>query len=209
MKIFKIFEKIKKNSYESSKIEKIIVGLGNPSQKYEYTRHNAGFMAINAVAKMYSIDVNRKDVKKFNAIVGSGYITKKRCLFLKPLTYMNNSGETVEAARNFYKLNTSDILVLYDDVSFEIGTIRIRKKGSSGGHNGIKSIIENTGENDFLRIKIGVGKKPEKEYPLDKWVLSNFTAIEKEKLKETFKKVSKATELIVNEKIDEAMNMYN
>ena len=209
MSIFKIFEKLREKNSEGSKITKIIVGLGNPSQKYENTRHNAGFKAIDKIAKTYNIDLNKIDKKKFNAIVGDGYIDKTRCLFLKPLTYMNRSGETIESAKRFYKLNMEDILVLYDDISFDVGVIKIRKKGSSGGHNGIKNIIEETGEDNFLRIKIGVGKKPEKDYPLDRWVLSNFSAIEKEKLEETFQKITKATKLIVNGKIDEAMNTFN
>ncbi len=208
MDIFKLFEKIKNNN-SNSKIEKIVVGLGNPTPKYENTRHNAGFLAIDHILKSDMVKINKENIRKFQAIITDLYINDVRCLFLKPITYMNNSGEAVEAVINYYKLSVEDLLVLYDDISFDVGEIKIKKKGSSGGHNGIKSIIYETGEEDFVRIKIGVGKKPHKDYDLARWVLSTFNETEKEKLDSAFQKTKKATELIVLGNVEKAMNEFN
>ncbi len=208
MNIFKLFEKIKTND-TNSKIEKIVVGLGNPTPKYENTRHNAGFLAIDYILKSNIVKINKENIRKFQAIITDLYINNVRCLFLKPITYMNNSGEAVEAVINYYKLSVKDLLVIYDDISFDVGEIKIKKKGSAGGHNGIKSIIYDTGEEDFVRIKIGVGKKPHKDYDLAKWVLSTFSETEKEKLDSAFEKAKKATELIVSGEVEKAMNEFN
>lgn len=208
MNIFKLFEKIKTND-TNSKIEKIVVGLGNPTPKYENTRHNAGFLAIDYILKSNIVKINKENIRKFQAIITDLHINNVRCLFLKPITYMNNSGEAVEAVINYYKLSVKDLLVIYDDISFDVGEIKIKKKGSAGGHNGIKSIIYDTGEEDFVRIKIGVGKKPHKDYDLAKWVLSTFSETEKEKLDSAFEKAKKATELIVSGEVEKAMNEFN
>ena len=208
MNIFKLFEKIKTND-TNSKIEKIVVGLGNPTPKYENTRHNAGFLAIDYILKSNIVKINKENIRKFQAVITDLYINNVRCLFLKPITYMNNSGEAVEAVINYYKLSVKDLLVIYDDISFDVGEIKIKKKGSAGGHNGIKSIIYDTGEEDFVRIKIGVGKKPHKDYDLAKWVLSTFSETEKEKLDSAFEKAKKATELIVSGEVEKAMNEFN
>ncbi len=208
MNIFKLFEKIKTKD-ANSKIERIVVGLGNPTPKYENTRHNAGFLAIDSILNSDIVKINKENIRKFQAIITDLYINNIRCLFLKPITYMNNSGEAVEAVIKYYKLDIKDLLVIYDDISFDVGEIKIKKKGSSGGHNGIKSIIYETGQEDFIRIKIGVGKKPHKDYDLAKWVLSTFTETEKEKLTLGFEKAKKATELIVSGEVEKAMNEFN
>lgn len=208
MNIFKLFEKIKTND-NHSKIEKIVVGLGNPTPKYENTRHNAGFLAIDYILNSDIVKINKENIRKFQAVITDLYIKNVRCLFLKPITYMNNSGEAVEAVLNYYKLNIKDLLVIYDDISFDVGEMKIKKKGSAGGHNGIKSIIYDTGEENFVRIKIGVGKKPHKDYDLAKWVLSTFTETEKENLNLAFEKAKKATELIVSGEVEKAMNEFN
>lgn len=208
MNIFKLFEKIKANN-NNTKIEKIVVGLGNPTPKYENTRHNAGFLAIDSILNSDIVKINKENIRKFQAIITDLYIKDVRCLFLKPITYMNNSGEAVEAVIKYYKLNVKDVLVIYDDISFDVGEIKIKKKGSAGGHNGIKSIIYETGQENFIRIKIGVGKKPHKDYDLAKWVLSTFNETEKEKLNLAFQKVKIATELIVSGEVEKAMNEFN
>ena len=188
-------------------VDKLIVGLGNPTPKYDNTRHNAGFMAIDEITKEY--DVLMKYSKKFQSEIGYKTIEGVDCAFLKPLTFMNCSGTAVESVKNFYKLNIKDIIIIYDDISFMPGIIKIKKKGSAGGHNGIKSIIYETGEEDFARIKIGVGAKPHKDYDLAKWVTSKFKEEENEKLSAAFEKTKIAIKLIILEKIDEAMNRFN
>ena len=133
----------------------LIVGLGNPGKQYEQTRHNIGFDVIDYMANKYNIDVNRE---KFKGICGEGFIENKKVILLKPLTYMNLSGESIRELANFYKLEDDEIIVVYDDISLDIGRLRIREKGSAGGHNGIKSIIQNLGGDKFPRVKVGVGQ---------------------------------------------------
>lgn len=190
----------------SGKIEYIIVGLGNPDKKYENTRHNAGFMAINQIA-----DENHTEVKriKYKALVGEAVIAGKRCLLMKPTTYMNNSGQAVVEAMSFYKIPIERVIVIYDDISLDPSKIRIRRKGSDGGHNGIKSIIYLTGQDTFPRIKIGVGKKPHPEYNLADWVLSQFKKEEIPLIREACEKASKTAIYIIEGKIEQAMNIYN
>ena len=193
-----IFEKLKKLSAEREtamgKPEYIIVGLGNPGVAYENTRHNAGFLAVAAMEKKYGFSVN---IHKFKALVGRAVIGGKSCLVMKPETFMNNSGEAV-----------SDAMV-YDDISLDVGKMRIRRNGSAGGHNGIKSIIALCGGQDFPRVKIGVGKKPHPDYNLADWVLSRFTDEEMKKLSDVDKNTCEAVELMVQGKINEAMNKFN
>lgn len=184
----------------------VIIGLGNPEKKYENTRHNAGFMAVDALAKTYGISVTEK---KHKALCGSGYIEGVKVLLVKPLTYMNLSGESVREVLDFYKLNPEeDMLVIYDDISLDVGNLRVRKKGSAGGHNGIKSIIAHAGTQNFMRIKIGVGEKPD-GWDLADHVLGHFSKEEEVKLKETMPDVIGAAVLMLQNEPDRAMNEYN
>lgn len=205
--IFDLFKQIKQHDdAPQTPVEAIIVGLGNPGGEYEFTRHNAGFLALDTLAKSAQAEVKKI---KFKSLVGEAVVGEKRCLLMKPSTYMNNSGEAVVEAMNFYKIPIENVLVLYDDISLEPGLLRIRRKGSDGGHNGIKSIIYLTGKDTFPRIKIGVGKKPDPRYDLAKWVLSAFTKEEYERMEGAFGQAGDAAALIVQGKIDQAMNLYN
>lgn len=207
-----IFEKLKKISAErgaspqGAKPEYIIVGLGNPGIQYEETRHNAGFMAVEALERKYDF---RADKRKFKAKTAVAAIGGKNCLVMKPETYMNLSGDAVEEAMSFYKIPVENIIVLFDDISLEPGQMRIRRKGSAGGHNGIKSIIAQCDSEDFPRVKIGVGKKPHPDHDLADWVLSKFTDDDKKKLSGVFENACAAIELMVQGKINEAMNKFN
>lgn len=188
------------------KPEYIIVGLGNPGVAYENTRHNAGFLAVAAMEKKYGFTVN---THKFKALVGRAVIGGKSCLVMKPETFMNNSGEAVSDAMDFYDIPLENVVVVYDDISLDVGKMRIRRNGSAGGHNGIKSIIALCGGQDFPRVKIGVGKKPHPDYNLADWVLSRFTDEEMKKLSDVDKNTCEAVELMVQGKINEAMNKFN
>ena len=159
----------------------VIVGLGNPTAQYEGTRHNAGFDVIDVLAEKYNISV---DARKCRAFCGKGVIAGQKVLLVKPQTYMNLSGESVGGIVNYYKIDPeSDLLVIYDDISLDVGQLRIRKKGSAGGHNGIKSIIAHLGTTVFPRIKVGVGEKP-KNYDLADYVLGHFSKQERELMEE-------------------------
>ncbi len=207
MGIMEIFAQLSAESAQKGgKPAWLIVGLGNPGLTYENTRHNAGFMTIDKLAKAQGTDVTRM---KFKAYCGDAVIGGQKCLLMKPNTYMNNSGEAVEAAMQFYKLDMDHVIVVYDDISLDPGKLRIRRKGSDGGHNGIKSIIALTGSQDFARIKIGVGKKPHKDYNLADWVLSKFTKAEMEQMDISVKNACDALELMVQGKTDAAMNKFN
>ncbi len=194
------------NANGSTGIEYLIVGLGNPDKKYENTRHNAGFIAIDAIAKELNTDVKRL---KFKSLTAEATIANHRCLLMKPTTYMNNSGQAVVEAMNFYKIPIEKVIVLYDDVSLDPSKLRIRRKGSDGGHNGIKSIIYLTGKDTFPRIKIGVGKKPHPDYDLADWVLSSFNNDELKQILETCKNMHEIITYIIEGKMDVAMNKYN
>ena len=207
MSIWDIFDRISsKNEVQGGKPEFIIVGLGNPGIDYERSRHNAGFMAVAAMEEKLGVQVNTYKFKAKTAVASVG---GKQCLIMKPETYMDLSGEAVSQAMNFYKIPIEKVLVIFDDISLEPGTMRIRRKGSAGGHNGLKSIIECCGGEDFPRIKIGVGKKPHPDYDLAEWVLGKFSDEDKKKLSEVFENVLPAAELIVRGKISEAMNKFN
>jgi len=183
-----------------------IVGLGNPGKKYENTRHNIGFVAIDALAEKYGIRIAEK---KHKAICGSGYIEGVKVILVKPQTFMNLSGESVREVLDFYKLDPeTELLVMYDDISLEPGNIRIRKKGSAGGHNGIKSIIAHAGTQNFVRIKIGVGEKPS-GWDLADYVLGHFSEDDQTKLKEIMPDVISAATLIAQDETDKAMNNFN
>ncbi|MBC5788495.1 MULTISPECIES: aminoacyl-tRNA hydrolase [Clostridiaceae] len=205
--IFELFDKIKTGgSHSSGAVEYLIVGLGNPGERYAHTRHNVGFMAVDTIAKQFGVEIKRS---KFKGLTTTCTISGKQCLLLKPTTFMNLSGESVEAAASYYNIPMEHVLVLFDDISLEPSRLRIRRKGSHGGHNGIRNIIDMTGEEDFPRIKIGVGKKPNPNYDLADWVLSSFTSKEMEGISEAIQKAVKATELIIAGEIDKAMNLYN
>ena len=183
----------------------IIAGLGNPTKQYENTRHNIGFMAIDALADKY--DINMIECKH-KSLIGKGMINGTKVILVKPLTYMNLSGEAIRAVSEYYKIDeTEELLVIYDDISLDLGQIRIRKKGSAGGHNGLKSIIANLGHDTFRRIKIGVGGKPE-GYDLADYVLGHFNGEEIAVMKDSLERTQRAVNLILEGKVDAAMNEY-
>ena len=184
----------------------IIAGLGNPTQQYDHTRHNIGFDTITYLADRYHITMN---TKKFQAICGTGVIEGQKVLLLKPQTYMNLSGNSIGEAVNFYKLDpATEVIVIYDDIALEPGYIRVRKKGSAGGHNGIKDIIAHLGTQEFQRLRVGVGEKP-KDYDLAAYVLGHFAAEDRKKVEEAIAQAADAVELMVQDRADEAMNLYN
>ena len=184
----------------------VIVGLGNPKREYENTRHNIGFDVIDALADKYGISV--KEVKH-KAVTGKGIIEGKRVILVKPLTFMNLSGESVRQVLDFYKANPEeDLIVIADDISLDVGKIRIRKKGSAGGHNGLKNIILHTGTDGFQRIKMGVGEKPA-EYDLADYVLGHFTKEERVLMQESIDNAVDAIRIMITEGADKAMNLYN
>lgn len=195
-----------KKKINTSSYEYIIAGLGNPGAKYEMTRHNAGFLAMDLLAIKENINIKKL---KFHSLVSDTVISGKRCLIMKPQTMMNNSGEAVVEAAKFYKIPPENIIIVYDDISLDVGQTRIRRKGSAGGHNGIKSIIAHLGSENFPRIKIGVGKKPHPDYDLVNWVLGRFPKEQEAELKSALENCVSALELIVNGDIDKAMNLYN
>ena len=203
--IFDLCKKIEKTESQE-RISFIVAGLGNPGKEYEKTRHNAGFLSIDYIAGKLGVSINRA---KFHALVGEGEIAGKRVLFMKPETYMNNSGVAIAEAATFYKIPAQNVIVLHDEISFDPGLFRIRRKGSAGGHNGLKSIIAHLGSQDFPRVKIGVGQKPTPEYDLADWVLGKMPAADCEKITEKFGEIHTSVELIVSGKIDEAMNRFS
>lgn len=181
----------------------LIVGLGNPGKQYEQTRHNIGFDVIDYMANKYNIDVNRE---KFKGICGEGFIENKKVILLKPLTYMNLSGESIRELANFYKLEDDEIIVVYDDISLDIGRLRIREKGSAGGHNGIKSIIQNLGGDKFPRVKVGVGQPKDN---LVNHVLGKFSKEDRDHIEKVIPVVSDAIVEIVKNDAKESMNKFN
>ena len=195
-----------KKKMATGNVDYIIVGLGNPGGEYEATRHNAGFIVIDMLAEECSCAVTKL---KFKSLYGTAQIGDKKCILMKPQTYMNNSGEAVRDAAAFYKIPAERIIVVSDDISLDVGKLRIKRKGSDGGHNGLKSIIYQLQSDNFSRIKMGVGKKPHPEYDLAAWVLSRFKNDEVEPLKSAAKNACDAIKLIVGEKIDMAMNKFN
>ena len=201
-----LFEKWKTNRSPSGAPEFLIVGLGNPGPKYEFTRHNAGFLCMDLLAQQLGVKIDRI---KFKSVVADVAIEGSRCILMKPQTFMNNSGEAVRDAANFYKIPPEHIIILFDDISLPPGKLRIRRKGSDGGHNGIKSILYLLGSDQFPRIKLGVGAKPRPDYDLADWVLSTFQKDELSRMKEAMEKACEAVPLLVREDTDRAMNLYN
>ena len=200
-----MFGKTKK-TFSNNSIEFLVVGLGNPDRKYENTRHNAGFMMLDYIADKFGARVNRV---KFKSTVGEGRIGSHRVLFMKPSTYMNNSGEAVVEAMNFYKIPAENVVVLLDDINLDVGKMRIRSKGSDGGQNGMKNIIYLSGSDKFPRVKIGIGNKPNPNYDLAAWVLSKFTNDELKTLEKIGENTADAVQLILDGKTQEAMNRFN
>ena len=195
-----------KKQESTGNIEYLIVGLGNPGRQYENTRHNAGFICLDYIADELGVKVNRI---RFKSATGEATISGKRCLLIKPSTFMNLSGQAVTEAMRFYKIPPERTVILFDDVSLDVGRMRVRRKGSDGGQNGMKNIIYLSGSESFPRVKIGIGKKPHPEYDLKDWVLSRFTESDAKTIRELLPNVKDAVELIVGGQIDEAMNRYN
>ena len=183
----------------------VIAGLGNPGSKYDGTKHNVGFRVIDKLACDYNINMTKL---KHKALIGEGMIKNKKVMLVKPQTYMNLSGESIREILNFYKVPMENFIVIYDDISLPIGGTRIREKGSAGGHNGIKNIISQTGTDVFLRIKVGVGEKPN-GWDLADYVLSKFTKDEEASLVGGIDRAVSAVEIILSEGVKEAMNKTN
>lgn len=186
-------------------VEYIVVGLGNPGKKYEGTRHNTGFAALDHLAQQWGAQVTKA---KFDALAGTASVEGAKVLLLKPQTFMNLSGVAVQKAADFYKVPAQHVIVLFDDISLAPGKLRVRPAGSAGGHNGIKSIIGNIGQ-DFPRVKIGVGEKPRPEYDLADWVLSRLTQAEKKAVEARYDDICGALELMMKGQFDTAMSRYN
>ncbi len=193
-------------SGKKSVYDYLVVGLGNPGLTYEKTRHNAGFMAIDRLSEDLGVSFNKN---KFNALICDAKIGDNRVLLAKPQTYMNNSGASVSEIVSFYKIPSDKIIVIFDDISLDIGNIRLRRKGSAGGHNGIKDIIELLGTQDIMRIKIGVDKKPDADYDLKDFVLSKIPKEKWETFENALLNTVSAVKVIINKGIDCAMNKYS
>ena len=204
MDIFELFKRVSEPKVTGSP-EYIVAGLGNPGAKYENTRHNAGFMAVDTIAAKHTAQLKKLE---FKSLTGMAEISGHKVLLMKPTTFMNNSGEAVTAAMQYYKIPIERVIVINDDISLEPSQLRIRRKGSDGGHNGLKSIIYLTGSDGFTRIKLGVGKKPP-QFDLADWVLSCFSKDEIKLMHESTDKAASAVELILNGETDKAMNLFN
>lgn len=185
---------------------KLIVGLGNPGKKYEKTRHNVGFLVIDELAKRFNTKINKI---KFKSVYGETNLFGEKIIFLKPSTYMNNSGEALREIRDFYKLDLEDIIVIYDDIDIDFAEIRVRKKGSSGSHNGMKSIIYHLQADSFPRIRIGIGKKAHPNQDLADFVLSTFGPDEIIDIEIAVKTAADAVEYMIKNGVDKTMNVYN
>ncbi len=196
----------KKKSFSSSGPECLIVGLGNPGRQYENTRHNAGWLCMEMLSDKLGVKINKI---KFKSTVGEADIGGHRCLLMKPQTFMNLSGEAVGEACRFYKIPPEKVIVIFDDISLPCGGLRIRRKGSAGGHNGIKSIIQHLGSDNFPRIKLGVGAKPHEDYDLADYVLSAFSKDEIPQMKQAMEKACNALEYLADGRIDEAMSKFS
>ncbi len=184
----------------------LVVGLGNPGLQYENTRHNAGFMALDSMAEDLAFQFNKN---KYEALLGECRIGNNRILVIKPQTFMNNSGKAVQKIASFYKIPSDKIIVLHDDISFDIGVIRARRKGSDGGQKGLRDIIELLGTEEIIRIKIGVGKKPSGQTDAVNWVLGKIPKEETENFEKALERAVKAVKEIILRGIDSAMNKYN
>lgn len=201
-----MFFRKKATATPSGSPEFMVVGLGNPGKDYEMTRHNAGFLTVDHIAVEENVEIKKL---KYKALIGDTVINGHRCLLVKPQTFMNNSGEAVREISQFYKIPPEKIIVIFDDISLPCGKLRIRRKGTDGGHNGIKSIIYHLNSDNFPRIKIGVGAKPHPDYNLADWVLSTFKKDELEELKKAIAKATEVLPFMLDGEIDKAMNKAN
>lgn len=208
MGIFDLFKQIESGSAGNlhGKLTWIVAGLGNPGLEYENTRHNAGFLTMEELAKQCGAKL---DQMKFKSDCGEAMLGEVRCLLMKPTTYMNLSGDAIAAAANFYKIPPEQVLVIYDDISLPPGKLRLRRKGSAGGHNGIKSIIAQLGTEEFPRIRVGVGAKPNPQYDLADWVLSKFSEEDMTALQPALEHAADAAKKIVSGDMNGAMNLYS
>ena len=192
--------------FRTSGCEGMIVGLGNPGREYEKTRHNVGFRVTDLLAQQLKTKIDRL---KFKALTRQVNIGGKKVLLVQPQTYMNVSGAAVSALATFYKIKPERILVIFDDISLPVGRIRVRRDGSAGGHNGIKSIIQSLGTDQFPRVKVGVGGKPHPEYDLADWVLSKFSAQEEKDLAPAMANAAEAALLVLDQGVEKAASAYN
>lgn len=209
--IFDIFKKLEREratppDAAARPLTHLIVGLGNPGRQYEHTRHNTGFLCMDAICERYGATLDRA---KFQALVGEATIAGARCLLMKPQTMMNASGLAVAAAAKFYRVDPAHILVISDDINLAVGAMRVRGKGSDGGQRGIRSIIAELGTDAFPRVRIGVGAKPHPEYDLAAWVLSDFSAAELKALTALFPAACEGVEALVQGQLDKAMQVCN
>lgn len=184
----------------------LIIGLGNPGSKYSWTRHNIGFEVVDYIAKLYDISISKI---KHKALLGEGMVQGKKVILAKPQTYMNNSGESIREMKEWYKIDVKNIIVIYDDISLPTGKLRIRPKGSAGGHNGIKSIIYQLNTDIFPRIKVGVGQPNHPDYDLADYVLGRFSKEEENDIIEAIKEAAQAVATIIQSGVDVAMNKFN
>ncbi len=203
--IFDLFKKIEKKS-DTGPVSFIVAGLGNPGREYIKTRHNIGFAAVDHIAEGAGVKIDRL---KFHALCAEAQLAGARVLLMKPETFMNNSGTAIAEAAAFYKIPPERVLVLHDEISFDPGCLRIRRAGSAGGHNGLKSIIACMGSENFPRIKIGVGKKPSPDYDLAAWVLGRLPDADAEAISNRFADIATAAELIISGRIDDAMCRFS
>lgn len=194
------------NKNRSSGVEWLLVGLGNPGDKYDNTRHNVGFAAIDQLAEELRVPVQKL---KYRALTQTVELGGAKVLLMKPITYMNLSGEAAGEAARFFKIPADHVLVLSDDVSLPVGKLRIRKGGSAGGHNGLKSIIQHLGTDQFPRVKIGVGEKPHPDYDMADWVLGKFTGEDLKAITQAIERAGKAAECYIQDGPDKAMNKFN
>ena len=208
MGIFDLFKQIESGSAGNlhGRLTWIVAGLGNPGLEYENTRHNAGFLTMEELAKQCGAKL---DQMKFKSDCGEAMLGEVRCLLMKPTTYMKLSGDAIAAAANFYKIPPEQVLVIYDDISLPPGKLRLRRKGSAGGHNGIKSIIAQLGTEEFPRIRVGVGAKPNPQYDLADWVLSKFSEEDMKALQPALEHAADAAKKIVSGDMNGAMNLYS
>ena len=204
--IFDLFKKIETSSPSKLPVSYLVVGLGNPGSDYTFTRHNAGFLTIDYISQKLGVQVNRA---KFHALYGEAKIGNTGVMLVKPQTYMNESGIAVREIAEFYKIPTENIIVISDDISLDVGRLRVRKKGSDGGQKGLRSIIYHLNSDNFPRIRVGIGQKPNPNYDLADWVLSKFTPDEQKLLFDKFEPVLQGIEKIINGDVDGAMSLCN
>ncbi len=205
--IFALFKKISgENGTHPVPITHLIVGLGNPGDQYRLTRHNAGFLMMDDLSQRLGLKLDRL---KFKALTAEATIGEKRVLLMKPQTFMNASGEAVQAAAAYYKIPIENILIFSDDISLDVGRVRVRRKGSDGGQRGLRSIIKSMGSDEFPRIRFGIGEKPNPDYELADWVLSEFSKAERDKLFATFDKAYDGMLRVLDGDVDGAMQLCN